>query len=154
MRRPVLAFVLSCVVALESAGCASFGSGDFAPIDGRGPRTSAPARDGSVLVHLSDPSVVLERRYARQGAWFEACRAPCDMLMPRADDYRVTRNGTPTRVPFEITAPPGSRVTVDVNTSSSDSSGVDAAVAGVVGGLLLVGLVVGYAMLGGSGSDN
>src|SRR5262245_57176669 len=120
MHRPWLAASLSFVIALESAGCAAVGSGDFAPIDGRGPRTSAPARDGTVEVHLSDPSSVLEHRFAPEGAWSVACTAPCDVALPRADEYRVTRNGTPIRTPFLITASPGTRVTVDPAEPSAD----------------------------------
>jgi hypothetical protein len=135
------------VIALETTGCGSMAAGDFAPIDGRAPRASAPARDGSVEVHLSDPNAVLEHRLGGDGQWSVACRAPCDTLLPRADEYRVTREGVPRRLPFLITAPPGTRVTVDVAEPSSDDKKVDGVIVGVLAGIGVAALLAGYVVV-------
>jgi hypothetical protein len=147
MDRPWLASALSCLLALQSTACGSVGAGDFAPIDGRGPRTSAPAGDGSVEVHLSDQSSVLEHRIGRNGVWSVACTAPCDLALPRADEYRVTKGGRPTRTPFLITAPPGTRVTVDSTDASSSGGSGDGVVVGTLAGIGVVALFAGYVAL-------
>jgi len=94
-----------------------------------------PSDPGAAFVHLEGGSAArLEARDPRTGRWETACRAPCDLPVSLANDYRVEGSTSSTR-PFRLDATPGQRIVVRVvfPHRGVHTAGIVADIVGLVG---------------------
>jgi hypothetical protein len=111
-------------------------------------RTPAPlpavAPGAQVWVHVEGADgAVLEVDPAGDGTWKTACRAPCDVEVPTAADYRIGGEGIRRSRVFRLRGQDGDHVTVRVSGGSKGWLVVGIVITPIGGMVTLVGVALG-----------
>lgn len=101
---------------------------------------AVPVAPRTVFVHVaSDRPVRLEQQGEGRKEWALVCASPCDGLVPMDGKYQVAGDGVRDSGDFVLTATPGNRIVIEVDTGSK---------AGFVGGIIIVSAAPVVALVG------
>lgn len=95
------------------------------------PTPAPPISGPTVLVHIESPRPVTLLRKTSDGIWHTTCSSPCDLWLPKSDEYRIGGSGVTQSNDFDLEGASGQRVILSVNVGTT---------AGLTGGLIGAGV--------------
>jgi hypothetical protein len=128
------------------------------------PTTTAPAASPveppppmvgpKARVHItSSKRVLLYRRPAGSGGWYQACASPCDMELPTGDTYRIHGNNIPNSKEIRLDVGPSGFVDLHVDPPNTGGMVLGGIVAGGGGLTFMVGALVALVGAANAGLD-